>query len=131
MKLKVPASQVDSNLNNAIKRELLRYIKLNLTDMQCKKWNSYMQDQLNLNSWDVIRFLIYTVNSLKFTLNSDGYIVYLDKEHKLPDTNYSLESIMKLIDYGNIEIKGTHIMDNAFAYVENNIDRILLRMLGY
>ena len=115
-------------LRALIKQNLIKYFKLNLTGYRVEVVTNYLQSSLNID-WSCMRVLTYMVNHLKITSVDNIFTCTVDNNILLPNTNYRLLDIVKLIEYGNMEVKGVHIIDNAFDYIENNIGKILLRMI--
>lgn len=54
-------------------------------------------------------------------------IVSIDEEMTLPGTSYRLYDVVKLINYGNLEVKGNGILTDALQYLEHNISKVLAR----
>ena len=67
---------------------------------------------------EIILSGIYNLKYLKY---SDKYIIQIDENQILYGTDYHLEDICKLVNYGNLEISGTHIFSNIFTYIQQNL----------
>lgn len=54
-------------------------------------------------------------------------VVSIDTEMLLPNTSFYLIDLVRLINYGNLEVRGNRVIQEAFQYLEQNMNRILLR----
>ena len=111
-----------------IRAELMNYFKLNLVGYRATFITNYLKSSLNID-WSCMKFLNYMVNHLKTTSVNNEWIIYIDNYSVLPDTSYTLQSIARLIDMGNMELKGTHIITDAFNYVEKNMTKKLVKII--
>ena len=48
------------------------------------------------------------------------YIVTIDSNAKI--NGVAISSLIRLIDYGNLEMKGVHLFDSSFEYVSRRIN---------
>lgn len=53
-------------------------------------------------------------------------VVSIDTEMLLPNTSFYLIDLVRLINYGNLEVQGNRVIQEAFQYLEQNMNRILL-----
>lgn len=53
-------------------------------------------------------------------------VVSIDTEMLLPNTSFYLIDLVRLINYGNLEVRGNRVIQEAFQYLEQNMNRILL-----
>lgn len=116
----------NSILNKIIKVELLLYFRLNLHDDIEIKWNNYFKNiiKIDIDCKDLLKFML---NNLHFTTDTNGnYVVMIDGNIKLPNTDYTLDKAIRLFNYGNLEIKGSHLITYAFDYLKQNIGKILM-----
>jgi len=88
-------------------------------DKSAKKMNDYLKKQYNISLEDIINQVKFSTNKVlnKYTLSINDNI--FEKE-----TNIRLLSLIKLIDYGNLEIKGINIFNSSMNYIKNNIKSI-------
>lgn len=111
--------------NKIIKLEMLRYFRLNLNEEVRNHWDSYFKSTIDpkVNCDTILR---ETINSMRFTTVEGKYVVLIDGKHMVNGTDYTLDSLLKLFNYGNLSIKGSHLISNAFDYLKHNIAKILL-----
>ena len=122
--LKIDLAESTSELiNNIIKRELRDYFRLNLNVEIIFKWDRYLRSngiRLTLNN-----IISYIINTLEFSISNGNYVVKIN--NKLNINEYNPDSLARLINYGNSEIKGTGIFSDAFKYLDRNINDIIYR----
>ena len=63
--------------------------------------------------------LAYTVNVI--TITKDGEIVQVSIPDNVIYKGCNLSSLLKLIKYGNFEVRGLDVIDDAFDYVLSNM----------
>ena len=95
--------------------------------------DEYLIESLKINnsSRDIIE---YGLNNLFISDNGTEYIVRVDNNLLVPDTNQNLLIVIKLIEYGNLEVKGINLISQAFSYVvmqiQNFVDVYMLTRRG-
>ena len=120
-------------LTNFIPEKLLNYVVLNLNEEKVSSLDEYLIESLKINnsSRDVIE---YGLNNLFISDNGTEYIVRVDNNLLVPDTNQNLLTVIKLIEYGNLEVKGINLISQAFRYVvmqlQNFVDVYMLTRRG-
>lgn len=75
---------------------------------------------------DAKKIIIEAANSLQFNQNSSNYIIYINPNiyaHGLD--RVKLNSLCKLINFGNVEITGYSIFTDIFKYFADNIQDYL------
>lgn len=85
-----------------------------------KRINEYLKDIGIVETAQQI--LIIASHNLKiiYTTNSEISVI-IDPNIKLYRTNYTINNLCKLINYGNSEVKGTYIITDLFKYISDNI----------
>ena len=99
---------------------LPKYIYLNLINsldtIKLKPFDEYFE-------FNIRYVILYAVRNLKITKESKRvYTISIDKNLKYK--GYNVSSIIKLITYGNRELKGYPIVLNIFRFIINNIEGI-------
>jgi len=120
-------------LTNFIPEKLFNYVVLNLNEEKVSSLDEYLIESLKINnsSRDIIE---YGLNNLFISDNGTEYIVRVDNNLFVPDTNQNLLTVIKLIEYGNLEVKGINLISQAFSYVvmqiQNFVDVYMLTRRG-
>ena len=97
-----------------IKRELLDYFRLNLSVEKIKLWDKYLNKiGIEIPLWNV---LLNIVDNLKIVKQGNSYLVEVNKNIQLG--KYNLDELARLIDQGNLEIKGTNLFTDGFEYLK-------------
>ena len=67
---------------------------------------------------DVINFAVD-----KMYIGIDGNHIYynLFTKKKVDGSNYSIEALLNLIEYGNLEVRGSHCIELIFDYIRLNL----------
>ena len=100
-----------------IKRELLEYFRLNLSVEKTFLWNDYLKKiGINKSLWKI---LSYIVDNIKIVKQGNSYLISVDKNIQLD--GYSLDTLARLIDQGNLEIKGTNLFTDGFEYLKYEV----------
>jgi hypothetical protein len=108
-------TQDDIFASNFIPEVLRDYVIKNYRDVKAKKLNSYLEE-FNIRQ-PVRTILIYAIENLKVSKEGNMYTLEIDKNKNVPNTVFNLETVVKLITYGTIDIKGYDILLKAFEFV--------------
>lgn len=104
-----------------IKREIrFNLVKYNFSKMDIYLNNVYKTDDLLLSK-EIIRFALSNVAVIKRTQN---YSIEFDDTIYYPNTNIKLVTLLKLINYGNREIKPIPIITKEFDYIKAELDSL-------
>ena len=78
--------------------------------------NEYLKKNFDLTIDEVIE-------QIRFSFNHYGNIYSLAINNNIYEekTNEKVISLVKLIDYGNLEVKGLNIINSSMYYVNNNL----------
>jgi hypothetical protein len=84
------------------------------------KLDEYIKKELKLDT--TVRHCLYiAVSNVIITKNSDGTIsVGVNPSINVPGYPIKLTSILKLINYGNLDVKGYPILNRVLKYIESN-----------
>lgn len=78
--------------------------------------NEYLKKNFKLPINDILKQLKFSTNRV-----NDTYLLIIDENVFEKSSNIRLISLIKLIDYGNLEVKGLNIINKSIDYVINNI----------
>ena len=84
------------------------------------KMNSYLSDNYDMQIVELLPILC----DIKIEKYRYGYIMQINTNRSKINSKYSVAEILHLIDYGNIEVKGLHIINNIFEYIRNNLNML-------
>ena len=84
--------------------------------------HTYIKEHYNLNFSDINKYL----DKLRIDRYAFGYVIHCDISDKTAN-GYYLREIFHVISYGNLEIKGLHIIDGALDYIRKNAN-VLYRL---
>ena len=60
------------------------------------------------------------VHSLTYKKIDDEYIIYIDNNAYMPYITESIDTLCKLINYGNVELPAYPIFTDTFDYIADN-----------
>lgn len=97
-----------------------------LTNNQYKdsveKMDTYIKEYYGIS----IKVLCLSIKQyLTISSNSQSaYSIALNENKLVDNTSYSVGFIVRIIDYGSMDIKGLDLFKSSFDYVEKNLDSI-------
>ncbi len=116
--------------------ELFNYLNSNIDDRQLDRFDNYINENLQINFIDKLpRFLksrdilLSAFKNLDIRKQGKSYIIDIDPLKFIPNTNAKFIDIVRLINYGNMEINGYPIIDNTFDYFANNLQDLYQQYL--
>jgi hypothetical protein len=96
--------------------EVLRdYVIKNYRDVKAKKLNLYLED-FNVKQ-SVRTILIYAIENLKISKEGNMHTLEIDKNKNVPNTAFNLDTVVKLITYGTIDMRGYDILLKAYEFI--------------
>lgn len=84
--------------------------------------SEYLKDNYDIDFEEVFKEI--TLDKFLVTKINGQYMIQLDARIKLHLKGHTLVYILNLIDEGNLDVKGLHIVDKAFKYVKSNLEDI-------
>ena len=109
-------------LLNRVKDSLDEYISNNLSVTRSEELENYLSTNFNIKT-PIGKIFKIAVDNLKTVTNYSKLTFRIDKFIMVD--NIRLNSIIKLITYGNLEIKPYNIWTESFEYIKSNIDEII------
>ena len=114
-------------LLNRVKDSLDEYISNNLSVTRSEELENYLSTNFNIKT-PIRKIFKIAVDNLKTVTNYSKLTFRIDKFIMVD--NIRLNSIIKLITYGNLEIKPYNIWTESFEYIKNNMDEIIFGLEG-
>jgi hypothetical protein len=102
-----------------IPQVLTEYIITKYRDLSARNLNLYLE-RFNIKQ-SVRTILLYGIETLKITKDDKTYVLEIDKNNNLPQTAFSLDTIVNLITYGAADVKGYDLLIKAFQFVTKKI----------
>ena len=82
------------------------------------KMNKYLVDNYQLGIADIYPLL----NKIRIAEYKSFYIMHYDIDDRLKNKNRNhVREIFHVLCYGNLEVRGLHVIDGAFDYIAGNI----------
>lgn len=82
---------------------------------------NYIKKYYKLNKFEIREAIIKNLVCSRY---ADKYIIYIDENYYFKKQNISLKSIINLIDFGNIEVRGINLTNNIFKLLSKNIKNL-------
>ena len=108
-------------------REIRYYLPLKINKRKLIKWDDYLNsigitttDKYKISSYNV---LLAGVHSLTYKKIDDEYIINIDNNAYMPYITESIDTLCKLINYGNVELKGVYVLTETFEYFSKNVNK--------
>ena len=102
-----------------LRDKMKEFIGLNLSDSRFKLIQTYIENEYE--STITIETLNYAIDSMQRTDN--GYLHSFEINNNVlcnEVSNEKLIAIIKLIEFGNLEVRGLNIFQETFDYIKNN-----------
>lgn len=82
------------------------------------KINSYLKSLDS--SLSIVEVLNELIKGIKVSEENDYHNIYIPETLTITNKEFSLISIVKLINYGNLEVKGYSFIENIFGDIQDN-----------
>lgn len=103
--------QIKAKLFSAVNISLLKSLNDKLSDLGI---------EINIE-----KSFIYIVNHVTYVKSKFNYYIFIDGNKVIPGTKYKYIDVVKLINYGTIEILGYPIFSDVFNEININLDKYL------
>lgn len=112
-------------LLTTLKECYLMYLQSELFNNKIKKqslelMNKYLIDNYKI---DLKKLFKSIIENILVTTQGDDYKLTVN-DHAIIIKNYTLGMLMRLVDYGNTDIKGLHVFDKVEKYIQSRLDAI-------
>ena len=102
-----------------IPQVFIELVRKQLIKNKNSKMDKYLKKNYQLSILDINNYLdMLRVDKCKL-----GYIIHADIPYKTAQ-GYYVREIFHIISYGNLDIKGLHIIDGALDYIKCNINTL-------
>ena len=110
-------------LIDKIRYEICTTINENKLDIfnEYVKENNLFQPVNNNSKFDIKQAIILSLNTLTYRKTNNVYIIEVGKNKLFPGYKVNLETVCKILDSGNTEIKGYPIFSKLFNNIKSNI----------
>lgn len=115
----------NSFLYSTLVRLIITLIRQNFNKIDKEKisfFNNYLK-LLDVPSIEYILNVLYN-NIVVVKKHNDIYEIKVDPSVRIG--NYKLNTLIRLIEYGNLEIRGLNFIEDTFDYIKKNIDYLIL-----
>lgn len=95
--------------------------KIFLGELNLSKYSlifNYIEANYNIKKYKIIENI---VDNIKIAKTPELVTIYIDNNIK--NISY-FDNLLNLIDYGNLDIRGTYALTKSFNYIRSNIDTI-------
>jgi hypothetical protein len=105
-----------------IPQVLKAYITKYYRQIKASSLNEHLKS-LNVN-YTVKAILLFVIETMKLSKKENEYVLEVDKNRILPNTLYNLDTLIKLINYGTLQVKGYNLLVKSFEYVEKRLSTL-------
>ena len=122
-KFLISCIQVDLQEQIHNKRNKLLDSHLNkLNDFINSPQSGYQKRCYGVKQLDIREIITQGIHNLTYEKSGGKYMIVIDPNANIPGTFISIKSACKLINYGNLIIRGTLIFNNEFKKIEDHIE---------
>lgn len=122
MQFKIHNSYTLDFVNVAVPKIFKHYILIFNKDGRFYNIDNYLKNSLGIN-YKSVDILLFALNTSYISELNKYCIINIGNSDVFKDTNYTLKSLVNLIEDGNLDIKGSHVLGQAFSYLNIGIDR--------
>ena len=84
------------------------------------KINNFLYNNLGIED-DAYTIIKYCIDNAYYSVESSKHIIDFCTRNKYKDTDYRISELLNLIEFGNLEVKGTYTLTRHLNYIRNNI----------
>lgn len=126
MSIYIPNNVDKEFILTTLKKYYLLYLKTSLFNSKSKKesvelMNNYLVDNYNITLKEIFQAIL---DNILLTKQGDYYKLTINDSVMIKD--YTLSQLMRLVDYGNLEIKGLHIFNKVEKYIQSKLQAIFV-----
>ena len=105
---------------------ILIYVVDKDTDKKLKKFDKYLRENIftGRHIYSAKQVIRIAFNNLKITASGKEGSIQIDPIREIPFYKYKIKDICALIDEGNLDIKGTHVLHDLYKYIQDNINEL-------
>jgi hypothetical protein len=97
------------------------FLSLNLSEETLRSLDVYLKQTLKIKMTSK-EILETSLKHLFITRDVNNYVITIDTNFFLPQTNYRVNDLVNLITYGNLEVCGYDVMVKLANYIRGNIN---------
>lgn len=103
-------------INNFVVRALMLKIETSCIDATTTKMDKFLKDTYGIDVQTIVDNI-----KIKVSKGNGHWIVGIDTNNVEKKSQEKVISLVKLIEYGNLEIRGLHVIDDAFRYIKEHL----------
>ena len=69
------------------------------------------------------QLLISAIYNLRYRKTMNSYTIEINPNAVIPSTSAKFIDIAKLVNYGNVELKGVYVLTDTFEYFSKNVNK--------
>ena len=91
-----------------------------------KSIDAYLQQNVfnGKRKYSTRQIVMVVLKNIVYQTDSHRAVIQIDPVAVFPFYNIKIKEVAQLIDYGNLDIKGTHVFHSAFKMVEEKIEKL-------
>lgn len=101
--------------------KMKEYIVLNLNDERVNNFENYLKEKLKI-SYSLKEIMFDVIDTMIVDKRNDfTYSISTNDSLLLKDTSYTMSQLVRLIEYGDLNIKGLKLLSTVFRQIKSNI----------
>ena len=110
---------VDEEFILLIPQFIIKRVREKLNKNKYQAMQEYLQENYDVSIDDIITQL--AIKGFSYSKVKDLLIVRIDDNIKEEKSQEKLSMFVRLINYGNLQIRGTHLIEDTINYIKSNI----------
>lgn len=103
-------------IKNYVAPALKLKIESSLLDVSLTKMDAYLKATLNTDVASIVEQLEIATNK-----SPTAWVISISNNNFDKKSQEKIITLVKLIEYGNLEIKGLHVIEEAFKYIKEHV----------
>lgn len=101
--------------------KMKEYIVLNLNDERVNNFENYLKEKLKI-SYSLKEIMFDVIDTMIVDKRDDfTYSISTNDSLLLKDTSYTMSQLVRLIEYGDLNIRGLKLLSTIFRQIKSNI----------
>lgn len=111
----------ESFIFSTILPKMKEYIVLNLNDERVNNFENYLKEKLKI-SYSLKEIMFDVIDTMIVDKRNDfTYSISTNDSLLLKDTSYTMSQLVRLIEYGDLNIRGLKLLSTIFRQIKSNI----------
>lgn len=107
-------------INSFLRNKIKIYIGSMWGQDKLENIDNFLYNTLGIN-YSAYDILMYAIDNAEILVDTHTFKLDTEIVDEYKDTGYRIKDLLNLIEYGNLEVKGTKALSKSFNYIRNNL----------